>query len=91
MYCIHTKCAPPYLCNIVPVSHSYSTRKSSMSYVLPNVKSQGSKTFKYNAIKLWNDLPNSVKESDSKESFKRNCKLYQMEKMKLLELNEFTS
>ena len=61
MYSIHTKCAPSYLCNVEPVNHQYSTRRSSQAYVLPNVKSQGSKTFIFNAVKLWNELPGNVK------------------------------
>ena len=89
MFTIHNKTAPEYLCNIEPVCHNYRTRKSNISYVIPHVKSQGSKTFKYNAIKLWNDLPNSIKCSDSKDTFKTNCKTFLMNKMSNAEQSEY--
>ena len=31
------------------------------SYVVPHVKGQGSKSFKFNGSKLWNELPTNVK------------------------------
>ena len=61
MYRVHSGTAPKYLCDLKPVSHRYRTRQYNQSYQLPNVKSQGSKTFKYSSIKLWNELPSEIK------------------------------
>ena len=89
MYCVHTKTAPSYLCNAKPVSHNYSTRRSDLAYVLPKIKTQGSKTFSYNSVKLWNDLPYSIKNAESKEMFKNDCKMFLMDRMKTLEENKY--
>ena len=91
MYNIFSKTAPSYMCNeIQHSSHSYGTRQRTSSIVIPHVKTQGSKTFKYCTIKLWNSLPLGIKSSRSKEEFKRNCKKYLMDRMKENELCDFT-
>ena len=89
MYSIHNSTAPSYLCNIEPVTHTHFTRRSNLAYVTPKIKSQGSKTFKVNAIKLWNELPLSIKISGSKDLFKRRCKTQLMERMKNIEESQY--
>ena len=81
MFNIHCKNAPSYLCNIHPVSHSYGTRRSQLSYQLPHVNTQGSYSFKYSTIKLWNNLPFNIKNSESKDVFKQKCKSHLINKM----------
>ena len=78
------------MCNVDHVSHSYHTRKRNLSIVVPQVKTQGRNTFKYCAIKLWNELPHNIKSSQSKDDFKRKCKSFLMNKMEQVESSEFT-
>ena len=79
------------MCNEVQhYNHSYGTRQQTFSLVILHVKMQGSKSFKYCAIKLWNSLPICVKYSRSKDEFKKNCKQYLMDRMKDNELCDFT-
>jgi hypothetical protein len=89
MYNIHRKTAPSYLCNIQPVSHSHNTRKSKLSYIVPSIQTQGSNSFKYNAVKLWNNLPLNIKESENKDSFKTKCKAHLMRKLEQVERSDF--
>ena len=84
MYSIYNNMAPSYLC-----SFSHSTRRSNMSYVIPHVKTQGSKSFMYNVAKLWNDLPVSIKSVDSKDLFKSKCKTFLFNKMTAKEDSDF--
>ena len=49
-------------------------RNRNMSFVVPQVKTHGSKSFKYNGIKVWNDLPYNIRETNIKEDFKSKCK-----------------
>ena len=90
MYNIHNGLAPSYLCNFKKVTdvHSYFTRRSDMSYVIPEIKTQGSKTFMYNGAKAWNDLPNVIKDIDSKDVFKSKCKSYLFDKMQNVEVSD---
>ena len=78
--CIHGL-APKYLednidmmCDIIP----YNSRSSyTLNVLLPKCNSEFYKrSFKYNGAKIWNALPNFVKESTSKYSFKSNYKLF---------------
>jgi len=90
MYSIFNNSAPSYMCNVDLVCHSHHTRRSNLCFVLPQVKTQGSNSFKYCGIKLWNDLPFNVKCAQTKDEFKKRCKGFLMNKMKLVESNEFT-
>ena len=78
MYKIFYGFAPSYLCKFQRVDnvHSYGTRGSVMSYVLPEIKTQGKKTFMYNGAKLWNSLPVSLRSVDCNDNFKKKCKQY---------------
>ena len=89
MYAIHNRTAPSYMCNVSLISHSYETRKSKLAYVIPDVKTQGKKSFKYNAISLWNNCPLYLKTSPSKDSFRNNTKIYLQDRKKEKEENDF--
>ena len=51
-------------------------------YVVPRVKGQGSKSFKFNGSKLWNELPTNVKHVQQNIQFKKECKALLMTRMK---------
>jgi hypothetical protein len=91
MFKIYYNMAPSYLCNFKKVSdvHSHNTRGSNMSYIIPHVKSQGSRSFMFNGAKLWNKLPTVIKAIDSKESFKSKCKSYLFNQMYEIENSEY--
>ena len=55
------------------LGHSYSTRRSQLSFNIPSVKTQGSFPFKFSAIKLWNTSPIEIKGSENKDDFRRKC------------------
>ncbi len=76
MHKIYYETAPSYMCetSLVHNVHSHNTRRSKMTFVLPHVKSFGRKTFIYNAIKLWNNLPTETKMVLDKKVFKVKCK-----------------
>lgn len=88
MFSIYKQTAPSYLCNMDLISHTHRTR-SNATFKLPHVKSQGAKTFRFNAIKLWNSLPLNIKTSETKELFKRRCKTFLMSKMESKENNAY--
>ena len=83
MYKIFNNTAPSYMCNfqLIENVHNYRTRYSDMAYVVPKVKTQGSRTFKYNGAKLWNEIPRHIRLSQTKDIFKENCKKYLLSKM----------
>ena len=92
MHRIYYGMAPSYLCKFIKVDsvHTYGTRHSFMSYVLPEIKSQGKKSFMYNGARLWNGLPVSIRSIDNKENFKKKCKKYFFKEMENTENSEYT-
>ena len=70
------------MCDINLISHRHNTRQSDSAYVVPRVKGQGSKSFKFNGSKLWNELPANVKHAQQKTRFKKECKTMLMTIMK---------
>ena len=91
MYGIVNNTAPAYLCSsITHSSHNHNTRRSHLSLTVPQTKTQGSHSFKYCGIKLWNNLPIDIKNSQSKNIFKSKCKRFLMNKMKQDNSNEYT-
>ena len=90
MHKIYHGDAPTYLCNLAKVSHSHNTRNSQRSFVIPQVKSHGSKTFTFNGIKLWNSLPKHLKCVKSRDEFKSKCRSHLFNVMKNEEQSEFT-
>ena len=75
MYRIVHGDAPQYLkrdISIVNDQHSFFTRNSILSVVLPHVKSSEKKTFRFSAGKKWNALPFSLRSAEDLFSFKRS-------------------
>ena len=60
------------------------------SFVVSNVNSCGSTSFKWNGVKLWNNLPNSIKCIESKGNFKGRSKKLLFEKIHEVETSEFS-
>ena len=79
---ISNNVAPSYMCDIKRILHRHNTRQSHSAYVVPRVKGQGSKSFKCNGSKLWNELPTNVKYVQQKIRFKKECKALLMTRMK---------
>ena len=83
MYNIFHKTAPSYMCSFKRIDdfHNHATRYSEISFVIPQVKSQGLSSFSFNGVKLWNSLPLRIKSADSKDAFKHMCKKHLFSKM----------
>ena len=56
--------------------HTYNTRSSQHNFVVPKIIGVESSTFYYNAIKDWNDLPNTIKAVDNLDQFKKQVKAH---------------
>ena len=54
-------------------SHNYNTRKNSLIIPLNNF-SNFRYTFLYNAVKVWNDIPGNIKNTESRKKFKNSIK-----------------
>lgn len=91
MYSVYNNLAPSYLRHFQKVSdtHLHDTRRSSISYVIPHVKSQGSNSFMLNGAKLWN-IPTNIKSTVFKDSFKLKCKKYLFQLMSEKESDDST-
>ena len=92
LYNVYHATAPPYMSSQfvrLSDSHGYSTRNVISNFCLPHVKSQGHTSFKFCAIKLWNSLPEFIKSSSTKDSFKFNCKRHLLQVMKKEESSDF--
>ena len=79
--------APDYMCTFDFASdlHDHNTRNSFLSFMIPNLNTQGQKTFMYQAAKSWNCLPSELKAIKSKNVFKYKCKLHHF---KLMDVKE---
>lgn len=92
MYNIANGSAPKYMLDFIPRNVSKQhTRHSNLSFNLPQVKTPGSQTFKFNGVKLWNSLPDYLKCAESKNVFKYKCKKFLLKKMCQVEAQEFLS
>ncbi len=91
MFRILNSTAPEYLnrFQLARDVNPYSTRGNYKSVVVPCVKSFGSRTFMYNAIKLWNSLPGAIKSCSSIGSFKARTKRYLFSKLRIRENSDF--
>ena len=93
MYKVYYKLAPTYLCNtgFICDNHSHVTRYSNMSFTVPPVKSNGKISFQYSGIKLWNNLPVSIRSSDTFSKFKKACKSHLIQCMQTDEASSFVT
>ena len=55
-------------------THNHATLSSENNFVVPNVTGLARHNFYYHAVKLWNDLPNNIKQIKSKTLFKSKVK-----------------
>ena len=84
MYRIVHGNAPQYLkwdISMVNDQHSFFTRNSFLSVVLPHVKSSGKKTFRFSAGKIWNALPVSLRSAEDLLSFKKGVNKHLREEL----------
>lgn len=81
MYNIVNGSSPVYLNSMNEVSHCHNTRGGS-KFNIPQVGTQGKRTFNYNGAKLWNDLPASIKIINEKITFKSKVKEFLLSNMK---------
>jgi hypothetical protein len=82
--------APDYLnLNFTRTSsiHKYSTRGSPFNFIVPKIKGQASQTFYFTAIRHWNFLPNSIKETGNFPKFKHAVKKHLSDQARIAELN----
>ena len=71
MHSIFHRQVPYYMFKQIKITNPYK-----LSCLLPSVKSKGLTSFMYNALKLWNSLPVSLKSNHLRNSFKSNCKKF---------------
>ena len=84
--------SPNYLkCNFLKISncHSYNTRSRQYNFFVPQINSVSRKTFYYNSIIQWNNLPNGIKSSNTTLAFKQSLKEYLVAEMNRLESEVF--
>ena len=81
MFHIYHKTAPEYLCNMFS-SNSHHKTRSQVDYLVPQVKTQGKKTFEFNGIKLWNQLTTNVRDIETIEVYKTKVKALLLDRMK---------
>ena len=90
MYNIFHNSATLYMFEHVPrFIPTHCARRSQNSFIVTHVKSNGSVTFKYNAVKIWNSLPNLIKNCETKDKFKLNCKKHLLRLMQEMETDDF--
>jgi hypothetical protein len=86
MYNVYYHCAPSYMLsqfNRLSNQHHYGTRNVNWNFSVPNVKTQGHNSFKFNGIKLWNNLAEVMRSCrKSKDLFKIKCKKHLLIEMK---------
>ena len=73
--------APSYLSNLLtPYVPSRQLRSSSdttkLTMTIPNLKTFGERSFVYSAPKIWNALPQQLRESETLNIFKKNLKTH---------------
>ena len=79
----HDTC-PDYLKhNFIKLSilHNHDTRGRNFNFHVPKVKAVGSASFCHNAIKIWNELPNDIKNNSQKSNFKKVTKAHLLSQM----------
>ena len=79
MFKVFSNQAPHYISdgfNRVANVHNHATRHSNLNFHVTKSDSLGamSKSFRYSAVKEWNDLPSSIKNSLTERNFKAALK-----------------
>ena len=94
MFGIFNLTAPNYLTKFfrtVSSVHNYNTRFSVNNFAPSQVSGPTHTTFYYNATNLWNLLPQEIKCSNNKGSFKAKLKKYLAQEARSKELRIFTT
>jgi len=92
MFSVFNNCAPMYMISQfsrMSNHHQHQTRSVSNSFALPRVNSHGHHSFRFNGIKMWNNLSNDIQSCNTKDMFKRKCKKYLMEELRKEETDVF--
>ena len=79
LFRVRNKLAPSYLLpnfRFISEIHSHNTRGSSCNFQLSRDLASSPNGFAFTSIKLWNNLPNSLKSLNEFRVFKRRLKLY---------------
>ena len=79
LFRVRNKLAPSYLLpnfRFISEIHSHNTRGSSCNLQLSGDLASSPNGFAFTSIKLWNNLPNSLKSLNEFRVFKRRLKLY---------------
>ena len=63
------------------ILHNHDTRGRNFNFHVPTVKAVGSASFCHNAIKIWNELPNDIKNNSQKSKFKKETKSHLLSQM----------
>ena len=92
MHDIYYKNGPNYMldnisrCNTI---HSYNTRGSSSNFFIPSVRGNCKASFFYTGTKDWNNLPNNIKSTICKKTFKDKVKTHLDNEMFKIEAEVF--
>ena len=92
MFKIKHNSAPNYLCDqfqTVASVHTHETRASKGSFWVPQVNTNGKKTFMYTGITAWNGLPPTIRCEEKYGVFRKAVKKELLNRVKLNETNEF--
>jgi hypothetical protein len=77
MYDVYHDTAPDYVCNSFNRNRNrYLTRSNQNCFTIPSKRGIGSYNFNFIGSKEWNSLPNNIKLSNSKESYKKSVKCF---------------
>ena len=83
MFNVFHDCGPSYMLDNFDRPCNVRHTRCNSDFIIPQVKTQGKKTFKYNGSKLWNTLPSTIKNVNEKAAFKSNVKVLLFDKMKM--------
>ena len=90
MYNIVNNNAPDYMSASVSINSSgHNTRSSTLSLVIPQVKSYGATSFSYTGVKCWNSLPSQVRTCNSKLIFKNRVKQFLYQELATQESSQY--
>ena len=92
MFNIFNDVAPSYLGEkFVRVGgvHRHNTRNSEFNVIVPRVQGPEKYNFSYQGVKVWNDLPSSIKGVQTKSVFKEAIKQYYINRTLSVESSEF--
>ena len=66
----------------------YSTRNSACNFIIPGVNSAGKSSLRYTGAKLWNSLPNVIKDISDQSDFKHKVKSHLFSQLQQGEMSD---